>query len=101
MQVKLIKVGGRLVRHARRLVFQLAEVAMSRDLFQGVLRSTDGPRGDGRSLSGDRDLHVGPMRERVLGKKSIIMTKVDHKIIGAPTHHADIVNKGAVPEKKR
>jgi hypothetical protein len=37
VQVKLIKIGGRLVRHARRLVFQLAEVAVSRALFQGVL----------------------------------------------------------------
>jgi hypothetical protein len=37
VQVKLIKIGGRLVRHARRLVFQLAEVAMPRRLFQGVL----------------------------------------------------------------
>ena len=30
VQTKLIKMGGRLVRHARRLVFQLAEVAVSR-----------------------------------------------------------------------
>ena len=37
VQVKLIKIGGRLVRHARRLVFQLAEVAVPRALFQGVL----------------------------------------------------------------
>ena len=37
IQVKLIKIGGRLVRHARRLVFQLAEVARPRALFQGVL----------------------------------------------------------------
>lgn len=36
-QVKLIKIGRRLVRHARRLVFQLAEVAVPRALFQGVL----------------------------------------------------------------
>ena len=37
LQIKLIKIGGRLVRHARRLVFQLAEVAVPRVLFQGVL----------------------------------------------------------------
>ena len=37
LQVKLIKTGGRLVRHARRLIFQLAEVAVPRVLFQGVL----------------------------------------------------------------
>ena len=37
VQVKLIKIGGRLVRHARRLVFQLAEVAVLRAVFQEVL----------------------------------------------------------------
>ena len=37
VQTKLIKIGGRLVRHARRLVFQLAEVIMTRDVFSGVL----------------------------------------------------------------
>ena len=37
VQTRLIKTGGRLVRHARRLVFQLAEVIMTRDLFSGVL----------------------------------------------------------------
>ena len=37
MQVKLIKMGGRLVRHARRLVFQLSEVSVPRRLFEGVL----------------------------------------------------------------
>ena len=37
LQVKLIKMGGRLVRHARRLVFQLAEIAVPRDRFQDVL----------------------------------------------------------------
>ena len=37
VQVKLIKMGGRLVRHSRRLIFQLAEVSVPRRLFQGVL----------------------------------------------------------------
>ena len=37
VQIKLIKIGGRLVCHARRLVFHLAEVAVPRALFQGVL----------------------------------------------------------------
>lgn len=37
VQVKLIKIGGRLVRHARRLVFQLAEVAIPREVFNGIL----------------------------------------------------------------
>ena len=37
VQTKLVKMGGRLVRHARRLVFQLAEVAVSREVFRQVL----------------------------------------------------------------
>ena len=37
VQVKLIKMGGRLVRHSRRLIFQLSDVSVPRRLFQGVL----------------------------------------------------------------
>ena len=37
VQVKLIKMGGRLVRHSRWLIFQLSEVSAPRRLFQGVL----------------------------------------------------------------
>jgi hypothetical protein len=37
LQLKLIKMGGRMVRHARRIVFQLAEVAVPRDLFAAIL----------------------------------------------------------------
>jgi hypothetical protein len=37
LQVKLIKMGGRIVRHARKIIFQLAEVAVSRDLFAAIL----------------------------------------------------------------
>ncbi len=37
IQTRLIKTGGRLVRHARRLVFQLAEVMVSRDMFGEML----------------------------------------------------------------
>jgi hypothetical protein len=37
LQLKLIKMGGRIVRHARRVVFQLAEVAVPRDLFAAIL----------------------------------------------------------------
>ena len=42
VQTKLIKMGGRLVRHARRLVFQLAEVAVSREVFRQVLERIPG-----------------------------------------------------------
>jgi hypothetical protein len=37
LQTRLIKTGGRLVRHARRLVFQLAEVLLSREMLAGML----------------------------------------------------------------
>ena len=36
----LVKLRGRLVHHARRLVFKLAEVAVPRALFQGILERT-------------------------------------------------------------
>ena len=37
IQRRLIKTGGRLVRHARRLVFHLAEVMVNRDMFGEML----------------------------------------------------------------
>lgn len=37
LQTRMIKTGGRLVRHARRLVFQLAEVLVSREMLGGIL----------------------------------------------------------------
>jgi hypothetical protein len=37
IQTRLIKMGGRLVRHARRLTFQLAEVMLSRHMFGEIL----------------------------------------------------------------
>jgi hypothetical protein len=37
LQTRMIKIGGRLVRHARRLVFQLAEVLVTRETLTGML----------------------------------------------------------------
>ena len=37
LQTRLIKTGGRLVRHARRLVFQLAGVLVTREMLTGIL----------------------------------------------------------------
>ena len=37
LQTRLINTGGRLVRHARRLAFQLAEVLVSREMLGGIL----------------------------------------------------------------
>ncbi len=42
VQIKLIKIGARLVRHAPRLVFQFAEVAVAREVFSQMLRSIAG-----------------------------------------------------------
>ena len=43
VQTKLIKMGGRLMRHARRLVFQLAEVAVAREVFRQALERLSAP----------------------------------------------------------
>ena len=37
LQTRMIKTGGRLVRHAGRLVFQLAGVLVSREMLGGIL----------------------------------------------------------------
>jgi hypothetical protein len=37
LQLKLIKMGGRIVRHTRQIVFQLAEMAVPTDLFAAIL----------------------------------------------------------------
>ena len=44
IQTRLIKIGGRLVRHARRLVFQLAEVMVIREMFDEMLERIGGLR---------------------------------------------------------
>jgi hypothetical protein len=38
---KLVKIGARIVRHGRYVVFQLAEVAVPRSLFVEILRRID------------------------------------------------------------
>jgi Transposase DDE domain group 1 len=38
LREKLVKIGARIVRHGRYIVFQLAEVAVSRALFTEILR---------------------------------------------------------------
>ncbi len=44
LQLKLIKTGGRIVRHARKIVFQLAEAAMPKELFAAILERVDNLR---------------------------------------------------------
>ena len=41
LREKLVKIGAKIVRHGRHIVFQMAEVAIPRDLFADVLRRID------------------------------------------------------------
>ena len=42
LREKLVKIGGaKIVRHGRYIVFQMAEVAIPRDLFADILRRID------------------------------------------------------------
>jgi hypothetical protein len=45
LREKLVKIGARIVRHGRYVVFQLAEVAVPRSLFASILRRIDHLRG--------------------------------------------------------
>ena len=45
LREKLVKIGARIVRHGRYLVFQLAEVAVPRAPFAAILRRIDRLRG--------------------------------------------------------
>ncbi len=44
LREKLIKIGAKMVRHGRYFTFQLAEVAVPRDLFRKILRLIDALR---------------------------------------------------------
>jgi hypothetical protein len=44
LREKLIKIGAKVVRHGRYVTFQMAEVAVPRDLFRKILRLIDGLR---------------------------------------------------------
>jgi Transposase DDE domain group 1 len=45
LREKLVKIGARIVRHGRYVVFQMAEVAVPRSLFVEILRCIDRLRG--------------------------------------------------------
>ena len=45
LREKPVKIGARIVRHGRYLLFQLAEVAVPRALFAAILRRIDRLRG--------------------------------------------------------
>jgi len=44
LREKLVKIGAKIVTHARYVIFQMAEVAVPRELFQEILRLIDGLR---------------------------------------------------------
>ena len=44
LREKLVKIGAKVVRHGRYVIFQMAEVTVPRDLFQEILRLIDGLR---------------------------------------------------------
>jgi hypothetical protein len=44
LREKLVKIGAKVVRHGRYVIFQMAEVAVPRDLFSDILRLIDGLR---------------------------------------------------------
>ena len=41
LREKLVKIGAKVVRHGRYVTFQLAEVAVPKDLFRKILRLID------------------------------------------------------------
>ena len=44
LREKLVKIGAKVVGHGWYVTFQLAEVAVARDLFRRILRLIDGQR---------------------------------------------------------
>ncbi len=44
LREKLVKIGAKVVRHGRYVTFQLAEVAVPRELFRQILHLIDGLR---------------------------------------------------------
>src|SRR5262249_37039848 len=41
LREKLVKVGAKVIRHARHFIFQMAEVAVPRELFRRILKMID------------------------------------------------------------
>jgi hypothetical protein len=44
LREKLIKIGAKVVRHSRQVIFQMAEVAVPRELFRAILRAIESLR---------------------------------------------------------
>ena len=69
LQTRMIKTGGRLVRHARRLVFQLAEVLVSREML-GRDTGTNWPASAGSWLVHFRSVGIDYGYRVVQGKRA-------------------------------
>ena len=41
LREKLIKIGAKVVRHSRKIIFQMAEVVVPRELFRTILTAID------------------------------------------------------------
>jgi len=41
LREKLIKIGAKVVRHSHKIVFQMAEVAVPRELFRSILQAIE------------------------------------------------------------
>ena len=41
LREKLIKIGAKVVRHSRKIIFQMAEVAVPRELFRDILKAIE------------------------------------------------------------
>ena len=41
LREKLIKIGAKVVRHSRKIVFQMAEVAVPREMFRSILQAIE------------------------------------------------------------
>ena len=44
LREKLIKIGAKVVRHARQVIFQIAKVAVPQELFRAILEEIQRPR---------------------------------------------------------
>jgi hypothetical protein len=65
LQLKLIKIGARVVRHARAITFQLAEVAVTGPMVRALSeRAAPMPHPILPHTKGLRDPHAGPVLER-------------------------------------
>jgi hypothetical protein len=84
LKEKLIKIGAKVISHGRTVAFQMAEVAISRQMFQEILRliaelRPKPPRNSGRFAEILRRYHGGILQGPVLRRLKLPMK---HRSIG-------------------